>query len=95
MTKLKLSTILSTLMDNRPPMFTQAEFDEMDGINAQDADAKAYRQSDEEFLRAYRQGARDVLTARGLSDADANAAADECVETYKDAMSLMGFYLAD
>jgi hypothetical protein len=94
---MKLSRILSTLLRAEPPaMFTQAELDEQDAINkAQDADTNAYRQSDVEFLRAYRQGAFDVLTALGISDDAANAGADECVEGYKDAMSLMGLYLAD
>jgi len=88
---MKLSDILSTLLRAEPPaMFTQAELDEQDAINkAQDADTKAYRQSDVEFLRAYRQGARDVLIARGLSDDAANVEANECVEDYKDAMSLL------
>ena len=74
--------------------------DEQDAINKAQNTAAAdeaflrvftdiYRQSDAEFLRAYRQGARDVLIARGLSDDAANAEADECVEGYKDAMSLL------
>ena len=84
---MKLSRILSTLLRAEPPaMFTQAELDEQ---KAHDADDKAYRQSDVEFLRAYRQGAFHALTAQGLTYDAANAGADECVETYKDAMSLM------
>ena len=83
---MKLSRILSTLLRAEPPaMFTQAELDE----RFEQEQDKAYRQSDVEFLRAYRQGAFDVLTALGISDDAANAGADECVETYKDAMSLM------
>lgn len=96
-----LSTLLRA---EPPAMFTQAELDErfeqeQDAINKAQNTAAAdeaflrvftdiYRQSDAEFLRAYRQGARDVLIARGLSDDAANAEADECVEGYKDAMSL-------
>jgi hypothetical protein len=83
---MKLSRILSTLLRAEPPaMFTQAELDE----RFEQEQDKAYRQSDVEFLRAYRQGARDVLIARGLSDDAANAEADECVEGYEDAMSLL------